>query len=304
MEFFRIAYEIIEIDDQPLSRALFERFKANDPCRYDAVCGVGGDGTHSQIINALMLFKQSGPEKKLPPYALIPCGTGNDIAKSFGMTAREDFFVDDLRRAVAAIRYGADYYLDLGRMNGLYFVDAMTIGLDSHILREHNRRKEEIAKYPFLRRILRGNVLYTWCLGMRFWRHSSIEAEIKVDGRPWYNGKIVNLVVNNTRVYGGEFVICPESFANDGLLDVVVFAGHYDYLARYLLSFRTNPREIRKMGERLVRESAYAQGSRVEISLLRSEAAQYDGEVLPPCEKFVMEVVPRALRIKLPVELG
>jgi len=304
MESFDIDYEILIIDDDQLAAALFARFKTNDPGKYDVVCGIGGDGTHSQVINALMRFKHEAPAKPLPPYALIPCGTGNDIAKSFGLTTREDFFVDDLRRAVAAIRYGADYYLDLGKMNGLYFVDALTIGLDSHILREHNRQKEEITKYPLLRQVFRGNLLYTWCLGLRFLRHASIEAAIRVDGREWYRGRIVNLVVNNTRVYGGEFVICPDSFANDGLLDVVVFAGHYDYLAKYLLSFRTNPREIRRMAEPLMKESTYIQGRKIEVSLSRKEAAQYDGEVLPSCDKFEVEVVPRAIQIKLPVEFG
>jgi diacylglycerol kinase family enzyme len=112
----------------------------------------------------------------------------------------------------------------------------------------------------------------------------------------------LNLIVNNTRVYGGEFVICPDSFANDGLFEVVVFTGHYDYLARYFLSFRTNPREIQKMAENLGNVSSSVQGKNIKISLSQREAAQYDGEMMASCDKFDIEVVPRAIQIKVPAE--
>jgi len=141
-------------------------------------------------------------------------------------------------------------------------------------------------------------------MGLRLWNHDTIEAEINVDGKEWYNGPILNLIVNNTRIYGGEFIICPDSFANDGLFEVVVFAGRYDYLARYLLSLRNNPREIRKIAEKLGNVSLSTQGRVVKISLSRPETAQYDGEMLAACDKFEIEVVPQAIKIKVPAEPG
>jgi YegS/Rv2252/BmrU family lipid kinase len=302
MERIGISHEVLTVDDRPLPEALLRHFQQKDISGYNAICGMGGDGTHSQIINGLMRYQAQNPGCRLPPYAMIPLGTGNDIAKSFGLTARENLFVSDLSRAVATIRYGADYLLDIGRMGDLYFVDALTVGLDSHVLAEHNRRKAEMAKYPFLSRIVRGDFLYTCCLGLKFWRHASIQAAINVDGKEWYRGPVVNLIVNNTRVYGGEFVICPDSFANDGLFEVVVFAGHYDYLARYMLSLRGNPREIRKMAEKLGTVSSHTQGRRINISLSRRESAQYDGEMLSSGDKFEIEVVPHAIRLKVPAE--
>jgi YegS/Rv2252/BmrU family lipid kinase len=309
LEAFGLSYEVLMLEKQPLAEAVYRHLQKTDIGNYRVICGIGGDGTHSQIINALMRFRTQYPERALPPYALIPLGTGNDIAKSFGLAVREYFFASDLRQAVATIRYGADYFIDIGKMNDLYhaesvlyFVDALTIGLDSHILAEHNRYKEEIIKYPLLRRLVRGNVLYTYCMGLRFWNHNPIEANINIDGQEWYNGPVLNLIVNNTRIYGGEFIICPDSFANDGLFEVVVFAGHYDYLARYLLSFRNNPREIRKMAEKLGSVSLHGQGRFIEISLSHPEAAQYDGEMLSSGAKFKVEVVPRAIRFKVPAE--
>jgi diacylglycerol kinase family enzyme len=160
----------------------------------------------------------------------------------------------------------------------------------------------EVAQMPFLRRLIKGNLLYAWCAGARFWQQHLIEAEIAVDGRPWYAGPLINLVINNTRVYAGVFVLCPDAFANDGLLEVVALAGHTDYLAKYLLSFRVHPRPVQTLPERFKQESKMTQGRRIEVRLVKPEPAQLDGEELPAGAAFTVEVVPRALAIKIPVE--
>lgn len=304
LDSFGVTYELLAEAHIPLGDQVAECLDRAGTGHYTAVVGIGGDGTHSSIINALMRYRDSHAQCELPPYVLIPMGTGNDIGKSFGLDSREDFFASDLRRAIAAILFGADYMMDLGTLGDTCFVDALTIGLDSSILNEHNRRKREIARFPMLRHIVKGNLLYTWCLGLRFWRQHLLEAEIKIDGKPWYSGPIINLVINNTRVYGGEFVICPDAYANDGLLEVVIFTGHRDYLQKYLLSFRTNPRQIQKMAERLSRVSSYAQGQRIEIQLSQPETAQIDGEELPARKHFDVSVIPRVFCIKIPAEPG
>ncbi len=278
------------------------RLEREGPRRYAAIVGIGGDGTHSSVMNALMGFQLTRRAEELPPYAMIPMGTGNSIAKSFGLDAREDFFASDLRRAVATIRYGADYRLDLGRLGQTWFANSLTIGLDSSILREHNRRKQDMARVPVLRRLIKGNLLYTWCAGARFWRQHLMAAEIAVDGKPWYAGPLINLVINNTRIYAGEFVLCPDAFANDGWLEVVAIAGHTDYLKKYLLAFRTHPRRLQTMPERFKRASAMTQGRRIEVRVAQPESVQCDGEELPATAQFAVEVAPRALRIKIPAE--
>lgn len=304
LESFDISYELLSAQDVTPDLQVSRRLEQKGPQSYTAIAGIGGDGTHSAVINGLMRYHAAHADQVLPPYVLMPMGTGNDMAKSFGLTARDDFFVGDLRRAVAAIRYGADYWLDLGCLDGVYFVNALTIGLDSNILREHNRRKHDVAHVPVMRRILKGNLLYTWCVGLRFWRQKPLNAEIIIDGRPWYSGPIINLVINNTRNYGGEFVICPDAYANDGLLDVVVFTGHTDYLAKYFLAFHNQPRQIQQLAERLNKISAYAHGQQIEVRLSRPEAVQYDGEESPAGDRFQFRVVPRALHLKIPAEPG
>ena len=279
-----------------------EYLEGHDPACYGAIAGVGGDGTHSGIINGLMAFQNVHPGRLLPPYAFIPMGTGNDIAKSLGIRIRDEFSASDLRRAVSAIFHGADYSLDLGIINGLYFADALTVGLDSSILRERNANKRLIENIPLLRHIARGRFLYTFSMGARLFRHELTEVEVEVDGMSWYSGPMINLVVNNTRIYAGDFDFSAGAYADDGLLDVVLFADQKDYLARYLMAMRHNPASLRELSEDLNRRAKHIQGSRIVLKINKIQPAQVDGEEYPGSREFDVRVIRKALRIKTPVE--
>lgn len=269
--------------------------------RYDAVAGIGGDGTQSAVINGLMRFRERTPQAVLPPYAFIPIGTGNDIAKSFGIRVSDACSPRDLRRAVEAVVHGADYFMDLGTFWGLYFADAVTIGLDSRILRERNVRKRAIERIPLLRHLARGRWLYTLSAGAPFFRQVQIECRIVADGSLWYAGPMINVVVNNTRIYAGDFDFSVDAFADDGLLDVVLFTGHTDYLAQYLLAIRRNPERVREFSDELYRHSRHCQARHVEVHLSGPEPAQVDGEELPEAADFDIGIAPRAIHIKTPV---
>lgn len=297
-----VTYELLADEKEPLAVSLGRRFETCRPEEWGVIAGVGGDGTHSAIFNFLMEYGREHPNVVLPPYAFIPLGTGNDIAKSFGLNSRDDFFVSDLRRSVSTILHGADYRLDLGILNGVYFADAFTIGLDSHVLRLRNAQKKRIERIPVLRHLARGSFLYTSALGVLFWKHRPLDAEVVVDGSCWYVGPILNMVVNNTRIYAGGFDLSTDTYADDGLLDVVLFTGHTDYLRKYSLAIRHNPDKIREFSDRLHRMSSHVQGRRIHIRLSRAEAAQLDGEEIPGAADFDIGVVPRAIAIKTPAE--
>ena len=267
-----------------------------------AVAGLGGDGTHSAAINGLMRYRTRHPEKPLPPYAFIAVGTGNDIAKSLGIRLEDTLSGRELRRAVSTIVHGADYRLDLGVINGLYFADALTVGLDSAILRERNTSKRLLERIPILRHLARGRLLYTLSMGARLFQEQTAQAEITVDGRAWYTGPVLNVVVNNTRIYGGDFDFSLDAYADDGLLDVAMFTGHTDYLARYLLAIRRNPDRMRELSEDISKRAQRVQGREIAIRLSRAVPAQVDGEELPDGDRFEVTVVPRAIPIKTPAE--
>ena len=286
----------------PLKQQVYAHLCLAGTHAYDVVAGIGGDGTHAGAINGLMEYRSRVPEAPLPRYAFVPLGTGNDIAKSLGIRIQDDVSSRDLRRAVSTIVHGADYCLDLGVINGIYFADALTVGLDSRILIERNTQKRALEKIPFLKFLSRGRFLYTLSWGARFFQHAPVEGEIVVDGASWYKGRLINVVVNNTRIYAGDFDFSANAYPDDGLLDVVLFNAHVDYLARYLLAIRHNHHKVRELSAELHRRSMHVQGRNIEIHMAHPETAQLDGEELPEGSLFKIGVVPRALPIKTPAE--
>ena len=131
-----------------------------------------------------------------------------------------------------------------------------------------------------------------------------MEGEVIVDGRSWYKGRLLNLIVNNTRIYAGEFDFCSDAYANDGKLDVVLFSEHHDYLGKFMFSYRGNPRNIRKMADRLNQVAMHTQGKHIEIKLAENAPAQIDGEEYPSNSHFVIECMPGVVDLKTPAELG
>lgn len=301
---FKIDPELLSGKEASIDVQVRKRLESGGAGEFDAIAGIGGDGTQSAVINGLMAYRKSHPDCVLPPLGFIPMGTGNDIAKSFGLILRDEFFVSDLRRAVSTIVHGADYRLDLGSFNGRYFADAFTVGVDSRTLRRRNERKAQMQKIPLLGWLTRGPVLYVamWLGLFRFWRKPTLNVDIRVDGSTWYSGPMLNLVVNNTRIYAGEFDFCTDGYGNDGMLDIVLFTGHFDYLSRYLLSLRHHPRAIRQMATRLGHASSHTQGKNVTMILSKPEPAQVDGEEIPSGDRFDITVVPQAIHIKTPAE--
>jgi diacylglycerol kinase family enzyme len=301
---FKIEHELLSATNSPIDVQVTNRLEHGGISEFQAIAGMGGDGTQSAVINGMMAYLNKHPGAILPPLSFIPMGVGNDIAKSFGLTLREDFFVNDLRRAVSTLVHGADYRLDLGLLNGRYFADALTVGVDSRTLSDRNLWKDRMQRLPLLRWLAHSPALYvfSWMGLFRFWRRPTLTVKITVDDVVWYSGPMYNLVINNTRIYAGEFDFCTDSYGNDGLLDVVLFAGHFDYLSRYLLSLRHHPRAIRRMAYKLGSTSSHTKGRSVTLTLSQPEPAQVDGEELPASDKFDITVIPQAIHIKTPAE--
>jgi len=296
-----VDYELLSAEPgQSLKDHVADKLRQAGPGAYDVVAGIGGDGTHAGVINGMMDVRAAGIP--LPKYAFIPLGTGNDIAKSLGIRLRDELSERDLNRAVSAIMHGADYRLDLGVINGVYFADALTVGLDSRILSERNSSKRVLERIPGLKFLAKGRFLYTLSFGARFFQQLPGEGEIWVDGRLWYQGQLINVVINNTRIYAGDFDFSSDAYPDDGLLDVVMFTEHADYLTRYLLARRHNPAKVRELSDELHRRSRCVQGRDIQIRMARPEPAQMDGEELPEASVFKVTVERQVLCIRTPAE--
>lgn len=262
------------------------------------IAGLGGDGTHHAIINGIMDFREKNPESPLPAYAIIPLGTGNNIAKSFGLDFGIGGRKKSIRKGVITAINGKDHQVDLGRAEKLYFLDAFTVGTDADILAGRNRDRLALSPYRFFYKMFKGYPLYIYNTMKSLSTCSKVQGKIEVDGKEWYSGNFYNLIINNSAIYAGEFDLTNMAPADDGELDAIVFTGPVDYLNKYLMSHRYLPKQIRNLPEKMANNMHHTRGKSFKIELESELPSQIDGEELPSGKEFNIETFEKILKIK------
>ena len=156
---------------------------------------VGGDGTCSKVAQEIL---SEGRECAL---AIIPCGTGNDFAKTLGVAESSPA---EIFRLVAR---GVTSRIDVGRADGRYFINSCGFGFDASVL-------EATQKVRFLK----GDALYIYSALAQLLSYRGLE--VTIDGaRPAKRTKLLMAVASNGRWLGGAFRIAPTASVTDGKLD-------------------------------------------------------------------------------------
>nr|WP_010131328.1 lipid kinase [Microbulbifer agarilyticus] len=157
----------------------------------DLVALGGGDGTISACAGALL--------KRSRPFAILPMGTANDLARSLG--------IESLDQAFSAILHGRTSPIDLGRLNNHYFFNVANLGLGVRVTE---------ALTPEVKR--RWGVLsYLKAVAEALTRRHQFKARIDVDGDV-YRVRSMQLAVGNGRFYGGGNVVDEEATISDSTL--------------------------------------------------------------------------------------
>ncbi|WP_459549724.1 YegS/Rv2252/BmrU family lipid kinase [Nocardia sp. X0981] len=171
----------------------------------DAVVCVGGDGLVSTVLEPLA---HSGV-----PLALVPAGTGNDLARELGIG-------DDPVAAAELVRHGRARSIDLGRIEAgghdpMWFATVACTGFDARVTLRANRMRRP-----------RGPLRYTLAAIAEITHGTAVPYRIELAGgdRPdqVVETEALLVAVGNTTTYGGGMLICPDARCDDGLLDVTV----------------------------------------------------------------------------------
>jgi diacylglycerol kinase (ATP) len=162
----------------------------------------GGDGTISSVLPPLL---ESGI-----PLAVVPGGTGNDLAREHGIplddaAAAADIALDGARRRVDTGTITADD----GRVR--HFVTVLCAGLDSLTNERTNRMTWPTGPSRYL------IAAYVEWLRLRTFRYRLHPA-----GAPSLEQDGYMLAIGLTKSYGGGVPICPNADPTDGLLDVTL----------------------------------------------------------------------------------
>lgn len=125
-----IEYEVhITLSGEETTAYTLHRAEKGDEVRFYAC---GGDGTLNNVLNGMIGFQNT-------QLAYIPCGTGNDFARSF---TENDYFLD-IKRQIE----GDPTYIDAIRFNDAYAINMFNIGVDCDVVVEVDKLK----KAPFFK---------------------------------------------------------------------------------------------------------------------------------------------------------
>jgi YegS/Rv2252/BmrU family lipid kinase len=160
----------------------------------------GGDGTLNEVIQAL-----AGTSTAV---GAVPLGTVNVWVRELGLSL-------DPAEATGQLLRGQTRRLDLGRVNGRYFLLMAGLGFDAAAVHavEGTRRKRRFGPLAF---VAAGALEAIRTRGQRL--------RLRADGRTFETNAAL-VTVGNTRLWAGAVRITHRATAADGLLDVCVFPG-------------------------------------------------------------------------------
>jgi diacylglycerol kinase (ATP) len=259
---------IVEPDLTPaFSRRLNEAVShAASSGRLLLVC-IGGDGTLSLTFDAL-----SAPDAVT--LAIVPCGSGNDLASALGVRAGKD--------ALDVLRTGVERQIDYGTVDGRRFLNCVGIGLDAEVAAMAARiRATGLAKgFSYYLAALRGLLLV-----------KPVGATIRTGAAEMRFEDLVMVTIGNGAWYGGGFRGAPHARLDDGVFDCYAFRDVPGLPARMALMQRirsgTHADEANVMAFR---------ANRIELGFERRVAMHIDGE-LAHTQRATIELVPLGARI-------
>ena len=158
-------YEIYETKAPKEATEIASRFKNEEDT---IVYSVGGDGTLNEVVNGIAKGKCK--------LGIIPTGSGNDFYRTLKEAQTEN------------VR------LDLGKVNGRYFINIASVGMDAETCNNANKIKSKIKLHSS----------YYLALIHTFLTFKSKSLKLKID-KNVYAGDYIIAAICNGKYYGGGF---------------------------------------------------------------------------------------------------
>ena len=173
-------YEIYETKAPKEATEIASRFKNEENT---VVYSVGGDGTLNEVVNGIAEGKCK--------LGIMPTGSGNDFYRTLKEAQTEN------------VR------LDLGKVNGRYFINIASVGMDAETCNNANKIKSKIKLQSS----------YYLALIHTFLTFKSKSLKLKID-KNVYAGDYIIAAICNGKYYGGGFKIAPVASFDDNQFDI------------------------------------------------------------------------------------
>lgn len=178
----------------------------------DAVIAAGGDGTLNQVVNGVLMGRETA--SKLPVIGLIPLGSGNDFARSALVRT-------DVSQITSLIENFQPRKIDVGQIDFTnlqtdiselrYFVNMADIGMGpvvvDKVLRSGRPFGHAVAYYK--------SILST------FMQYKPMQVQVTSTDWTW-EGKLRTLGVGNGKCYGHGMAITPDAVLDDRIFNIFI----------------------------------------------------------------------------------
>jgi diacylglycerol kinase family enzyme len=269
---------------------------------------MGGDGTFAEVAKGV-LSSQHAAEVAM---GMLPMGTANDQGKSFALEAG----ADALPHNVQVIAAGETLAIDVGAIVVMrsgttvsrdLFFDSFSVGFGAAALVTRNRDRERIGKIPGLSWLYRDHAVYVGAVVQKllesYVSDVKFDVEAIVDDHAHQFRSVLDIIVKNTRIFGGEWVLDPNIEADDGIFELIPIAGRRDLTRKLVGTHRYSPVTLDDLRNSGFEVAEPVPGARFSLRV-RGEGelpvAQIDGEVLAAGDQYEIAVLARSLHLIVP----
>jgi diacylglycerol kinase (ATP) len=238
------------------------------------IVAAGGDGTINEVVNGIA-------GKNSCALAILPLGTGNDLARSLGIptdaASALDLIDPTLARPIDLVRFMAGV--------ARWFINVSAGGFSGAV----DEKLTSEMKQTW------GPLAYLRCAIAALPELTAHDTELVLDNSETLFIDACNIVVANGRYVAGGIPIAPDALLDDGMLDVLIFPGTTLPRLAALVPLMLVGRHAES--DRLLRRRA----RRLSVHSEPGMWFNIDGELISN-EPATFEVVPQALRVCAPAD--
>jgi len=178
---------------------------------YSTIVSVGGDGTVNEVMQGVLSNKSN------PSLAIIPAGTGNDIARNVGIRSVND--------AVKALKENKANKYDI--LQTVYGDDIKYSFLTTNFGFSANHRVR-----PWMKRILGPTLAYYLATFLEILLFRPWDMTIEWDNERYYGKTVILIITNVEKTSGGSMLLGPGANPTDGKMTVTIvpFKSKFDCL--------------------------------------------------------------------------
>lgn len=206
LEKTNLDYDVLETTEQSNIKDIISKLQPYLQEK-DIIVSVGGDGTISEVVQAVNELNIDNP------VGTIPAGSGRDFARAHDIPMDfEDAFYHLLD--VQSPRELDVIITTTNENEKNYVVNSIGVGVDGKVI--HNLHKDrgdsKIGQFDYLKDTLKS-----------LFKQKPFDAEVTINGHKLNIYQTVTLLFMNQGYIGGGINVHPDTVPNDGYIDIVFF---------------------------------------------------------------------------------